>query len=296
MKTPGLALLLTISALVPFAQQPASNSATGNTLLWQISGKGLQKPSFLFGTMHILCANDAVLSENLKKIIKECDAIYFELDMDNLQELLSAVKYLQMRDGVKLNDLLTKEEYEKVTKYFSSHEFPIPLTMMNNFKPYFLSSLIGERMMDCPKKNGMEELIMKESKQFNKEIRGIETSSFQAGLFDSIPYEKQAKDLVAYIDSIDTYKETTLEMVDVYRKQDLKRMDSLIRKSDPGMEQYMDLLLYGRNRNWVRQMPGFMNSGANSLLFAVGAGHLPGDEGVINLLRKQGYTVRPMKN
>lgn len=294
MKTSGLALLLTISALVPFAQQP--NAARGNTLLWQISGKGLLKPSYLFGTMHILCADDAVLSENLKKIIAGCDGIYFELDMDNMQELLSAVKYLQMKDGVKLNDLLSKEEYEKVTQYFSSHEFPIPVAMMNGFKPYFLSSLIGERIMNCPKKNGMEELIMKESKQYNKDIRGLETSSFQAGLFDSIPYEKQAKDLVAYIDSLDTYKQTTMEMVDVYRRQDLKSMDSLIKKSDPGMEQYMDLLLYGRNRNWVRQMPGFMDNGKQSLLFAVGAGHLPGDEGVINLLRKQGYDVRPLKN
>jgi uncharacterized protein YbaP (TraB family) len=166
--------------------------------------------------------------------------------------------------------------------------------MMTRFKPYFVSSLIGERMMTCEKKNGMEELIMRESKPYDKEIKGLETTEFQASIFDSIPYDKQAKDLLAYIDSVDNYKDVTLEMVNVYRQQDLERMDSLIKKSDPGMESYMDLLLYNRNRRWVEQMPPIMQNG--SILFAVGAGHLPGEEGVIKLLLKKGYAVKPLNN
>jgi uncharacterized protein YbaP (TraB family) len=84
-------------------------------------------------------------------------------------------------------------------------------------------------------------------------------------------------------------------MVKAYREQNLELLDSLSNKSDPGMEaDYMDLLLYGRNRHWVEQMPALMKE--NSLLFAVGAGHLPGDQGVINLLRKKGYKLTPMKN
>ena len=166
--------------------------------------------------------------------------------------------------------------------------------MMNRFKPYFVSSLIGEGMMDCETKNGMEELIMRESKQYDKVIRGLETAEFQASLFDSIPYEKQAKDLVMYIDSIESYKKTTLEMVEVYRKQDLKRMDELVQKSDPGMTEYMDLLLYNRNRRWVYEMPEFMFE--KPTLFAVGAGHLPGDQGVISLLKKKGFTVKAVRN
>ena len=84
----------------------------------------------------------------------------------------------------------------------------------------------------------------------------METTEFQASIFDSIPYEKQAKDLVNYIDSIDNYKQVTMEMVEVYREQNLDRMDSLMHKSDPGMDEYMDLLLYGRNRHWVATNAG----------------------------------------
>jgi uncharacterized protein YbaP (TraB family) len=266
----------------------------GKTLLFEISGNGLAEPSYLFGTMHILCASDAKLSSNLKKIIKDCKEIYFEIDMDNMAELMGAMKYLRMNDGVKISDLLTPREYERVKDYFEKNKALLPFSMMNRFKPYFVSSLIGEKMMTCEKKNGMEEMIMRESKQYDKKIKGLETTEFQASIFDSIPYNKQAKDLLAYIDSIDNYRQITLEMVDVYREQDLDRMDSLMKKSDPGMESYMDLLLYNRNRRWVTLMPDVMKEG--SVLFAVGAGHLPGDQGVIKLLQNKGYKVKPMDN
>jgi uncharacterized protein len=276
------------------ARKTASKQDDANTLLWEISGNGLKQPSYLFGTMHILCAEDARLSERLKEIIRNSDQIYFELDMDDMQEMMGALQYLRMNDGQKISELLTKEEYARVETYFKEKNFPMPLSLMNRFKPYFVSSLIGEQMLTCEQKNGMEMQIMSESKKYKKEIKGLESTRFQASIFDSIPYEKQAKDLVNYIDSIDNYKKVMLEMVDVYRQQDLVRMDSLMHKSDPGMEEYMDILLYDRNRRWAQDMPGIMNS--KSILFAVGAGHLPGDQGVINLLREKGYKVSPLAN
>lgn len=276
------------------SQQMAKLKKTPSTLLWEITGNGLREPSYLFGTMHILCLEDAKLSEGLKKIIKESNKIFFEIDMDDREQMMGALKYVRMNDGVKLSDLLTKEEYDRVDAYFKSRKLQIPLSMINRFKPLFISSMLGEKMMDCTTQKGMEEQIMKEAKQYDKVIMGMETVQFQAGLFDSIPYAKQAKDLILYIDSADNYKNTMKEMVDVYKKQDLDRMDSLTRKSDPGMDQYMDLLLYDRNRKWVQQMPSLMMEG--HLLFAVGAGHLPGEKGVIALLKSKGYTVKPLKN
>jgi uncharacterized protein YbaP (TraB family) len=68
-----------------------------------------------------------------------------------------------------------------------------------------------------------------------------------------------------------------------------------MQQSDAGMSEYMDLMLYDRNRRWVKQMPDIMRPAGNTL-FAVGAGHLPGDQGVISLLKKAGFTVKPLKN
>lgn len=265
-----------------------------NTLLWEISGNGLKTPSYLFGTMHLLCADDARLSINLKKAIREAERIYFEIDMDDLGQMMSAFKYVRMNNDTKLSDLLTKEEYARVRLYFEKNRSILPFSMMERFKPYMLTSLIGESGMGCEKTNGMEMSIMQEANQYDKEILGLETAQFQAGLFDSIPYKKQAKELLNYIDSIDSYKNNTAELIKVYREQDLQKMEDLTAKSEGGIGEYLDLLVFDRNRRWVTQLETILRE--KTTLIAVGAGHLPGEAGMINLLRKAGYTVKPLKN
>ena len=84
------------------------------------------------------------------------------------------------------------------------------------------------------------------------------------------------------------------EMFDAYKKQDLKKLEDLMVETDAGMAGFTDLLLYHRNQNWVKKLKSLMLE--KSLVIAVGAGHLPGEKGVINLLRKEGYTVTPVEN
>ena len=122
----------------------------------------------------------------------------------------------------------------------------------------------------------------------------METAIFQASLFDSIPYENQARDLVNYIDSMQIYKKMTKELASCYQHQDLQKIEALTRTGDASIGNYLDLLLYGRNRNWALALDSLMPG--KELLIAVGAGHLPGEQGVINLLKKRGYRLTPMKN
>ena len=86
----------------------------------------------------------------------------------------------------------------------------------------------------------------------------------------------------------------TTDLADVYRKQDLSKIEELTVTGDATVSNYLDLLLYGRNRRWADSLTSLMRE--KSLLIAVGAGHLPGDQGVINLLRKKGYVLTPVKN
>jgi len=267
-------------------------SAPGNSLLWKISGKNIDKPSYLFGTMHILCTDDAGLSSSLKMVIKNCDEIYFEIDMTDMMGMMSAMKYMRMNDDKKLSDILNGEDYDKVKKYFEKHPPMLPFTMLEHFKPMLISSMIEENDLPCKATNGMEMVIMKEAKDQNKKLNGLETASFQASLFDSIPYEDQAKDLVKYIDSNDEYKKMTDTLTKAYNTRDLNKIEELTLKEDPGTASYLDLLLYGRNRKWVNKMQSLLPG--RSLLFAVGAGHLPGEQGLINLLIRNGYTVTPV--
>ena len=277
-----------LSASLSFSQTP-------HTLLWQISGKGLTKPSYLFGTMHVLCADDAHLSDSLRSVISQCDEVNFEIDLSNIMaNALESMKYMRMNDHKKLSDLLSPKDYDRVKNYFSEHSPMVPFGMLDRFKPMLVSSLIEEQSLGCKTTDGMEMMIMKELHPYNKPVKGLETVEFQAGLFDSIPYEQQAKDLVNYVDSNEEYRKMTLELAEVYKQQDLDRIDSLSKKGDPGMNGYMDLLLYDRNRKWAKMLAGLLPG--KSLLVAVGAAHLPGENGVIDLLRRQGYTLTPVKN
>lgn len=269
-------------------------SQSAHTLLWEISGKGLSTPSYLFGTMHVLCADDASLSDSLRSVIAHCDEVYFEINLSDMSGMMGAMKYMRMNDSKKLSDLMDVKQYERVKAYFAQHNAILPFGMLERFKPLLISSLIEEQNLDCKTTDGMEMMIMKELHPYGKPIKGLETVEFQASLFDSIPYEQQAKDLLNYIDSAEEYKKMTLDLSDLYKKQDLDQIDLLSSKGDPGMSQYMDLLLYDRNRKWAKALVDLMPG--KTLLIAVGAAHLPGENGVINLLRKKGYTLRPVKN
>jgi uncharacterized protein len=271
-------------------------SKTANTLLWQVTGNGLKKPSYIFGTMHLLCAEDAVISKNLNKILNQVDVIYMELKMDNLADMMGAMQYMNMNGGVKLKDLLTEQEYQKVKQFFKEKNTMIPFSMMENFKPMLVSSTLMEGEMPCKGAiSGIEMRIMEQNKkEYKKEILGLETMKMQLAIFDSIPYKDQAKMLLQYVDSLPNTIAETQKLVDVYKSQQLKDIETLMSKSEPGLEKYMNLLLVNRNKNWVQQMKTIFPK--NSIIAAVGAGHLVGKEGVLELLKKAGYTVTPLVN
>ena len=120
--------------------------------------------------------------------------------------------------------------------------------------------------------------------------------AYQAGMLDSIPYKLQAEQLVSYVENAgkENDGDDMKEMLKAYKDQDLVKLEAMLMKSDAEISSFTDILLYNRNRNWVKKMKDLLKG--KSLVFAVGAGHLPGDQGVISLLRKEGYTVQPVDN
>ena len=132
------------------------------------------------------------------------------------------------------------------------------------------------------------------AKKEKKEIKGLETMAFQASVFDSIPYMQQAKELLKTIDSLNSYKKCFDTMITVYLTQRLDEIEKLFSKSEFGMEENQDLLLNNRNKNWVKQLKVIMKK--EPVFIAVGAGHLVGEQGLIALLRNEGYTLRPREN
>ena len=291
MKKVLFSLVIGLSAFASVAQTTANN-----TLLWRISGKNLSRPSYLFGTIHMLCADDIQLSQNLKNAIQSSDRIYLELDMDNMFEMLSVMGKMKMRNDTTLADLLTATEYEKVKEFFATHRTMLPFSVLEKYKPMLAASTLMQASLECKKQIAMEQLVMKEAKSAGKGIRGLETMAYQMSIFDSIPYQLQAKQLLQYVESYGKQNESREfeELTRAYREQELDKLEALTTKDDMGISNFTEILLYRRNLDWAKKMVEMMSD--HSLVVAVGAGHLPGEKGVISLLRKAGYTVDPVSN
>ncbi|MEO6327972.1 MAG: TraB/GumN family protein [Ginsengibacter sp.] len=268
-------------------------AADSNSLLWQVSGNGLSKPSFLFGTFHLLCREDIKFSTQLKSTMQYSDEIYMELDMDDPSILVSGLLYMNMKNGKALKDLYTHEEYKKIEQFFTD-SLQMPLFMFQKTKPFFLIALLYPKMMKCQSFSGVEEEIMKLAKEYKKEIRGLETIEFQSSVFDSIPYDLQARELIKSIDSLSEYAKRFDTMMLAYKNQQLNIVEESLNDGEFDMKKYDGLLINRRNANWVKQLKELMKN--ESVFAAVGAGHLPGENGLINLLKKTGYIVKPLQN
>ena len=264
-----------------------------NTLLWEISGKNLKTPSYLYGTFHLLCKDDINVSAQLKTALQQSKVVYMELDMDDPATLMGGLMLMSMKERKKLKDLYSKEEYNRVESFFKD-SLHTPIALMQTMKPFFLMGLVYPKMMKCKNMSGVEEVLIKLAKENKKEVMGLETMAFQASIFDSIPYEAQAKELLNIIDSLPENKKEFEVMLKAYKNQQLNELEKSIEKSEMGSGFNENILLTQRNKNWVKQLNVIMKS--ESVFVAVGAGHLVGKDGLINLLKKEGYILKPLYN
>jgi len=268
-------------------------NADDNTLLWEISGKGISRASYLFGTFHLLCRDDIKFSPYLRQAVRNAADVYLELDLDDPATLFGGLMLMNMKGDKKLEDLYSADEYRRVAGFFKD-SLKASVGLIQKMKPYFLVAMLYPKMMPCPTVSGVEEELMKLAKEDKKEIKGLETMAFQASLFDSIPYEKQAGELLKAIDSMAKSRIYFDSMTEAYKHQRMDEIEALIKNDDFGMDENLDILLDKRNSNWVEQLKSLMKKG--SVFVAVGTGHLIGKTGLIALLRREGYTVRPLVN
>ena len=227
------------------------------SLLWEISGNGLTKPSYLYGTIHMICKDDAALGDSLVAAIENSDRVYFEVDMDNLMEMLSAFKDFKMRNDTTLADLLSKEDYEKVKEFMESKGGLLPFSQLETYKPMLASSLLMESGIGCEESVAMEQLILEIAKKNKKRVEGLETMSYQASIFDSIPYKLQAEQLLKYVKDGGSQSDADKqfkEMTEAYKEQDIEKLGKFVASDDGGLENYEDILIYHRNRNWVEKL------------------------------------------
>lgn len=261
---------------------------TNQSILWEISGKDLVKPSYLLGTMHLIPQKDFIYPPIIDSILNKSNEIIFEIDLREMEDMnaLLEVMMKSFMQGTNLQSLVSLEEYELIKNYFSTQG--LPMYVLDRLKPLFLHALAESNSLDQSETTISYELeLYKKAISKNKIISGLETMAFQMSIFDSIPYRDQAKMLIKSIQLEENKVDALQNMIDLYKKGAIEELYQLVAEED---EKITEIMIHRRNLNWVGQMEEKMKNHIG--LYAVGAGHLGGPKGLIQLLSAKGYQVQ----
>ena len=255
-----------------------------NSLLWEVSGNGLAKPSYLYGTIHMICAGDYFLAEKTKKVFEASDKLVLEVNLADPQELTDMQKLAMGTES--LSKKLTPTQLADLDKILKTTT-GMSVQQVDSFSLLTVMSLISMKTFGCVDLKFYEMNFIEMAKSRKIEIGAFETIKSQ---FKSVENAFSDEEMIASLAEYNI-NETT-KLVSNYKSENLDELFKGITD-----EKYMNAkakkyMLDNRNEDWVKQLPELMKK--ESLFVAVGAGHLGGELGLINLLKKAGYKVKPV--
>ena len=280
-------------------------------LLYKISHKNLEKPSYIVGTYHLAPATFIDSIPGAKAALEAVDVVCGEVVMSEMESRESQKKVqaaIMLPDGKSLTDVFTADEMQRLNAYMDkllgmNLDNPILKSQMGKMTPMALSTQLQlvQYMKLTPNFNPMKLIdahFQNVAKKAGKSVAGLETVDFQIEiLYKGTTIERQKQQLLCMVDNDEYYALQMKELSAAFFAQD---MQALLDVTEEKMGNQCDTtpqeeeaLIYGRNAAWAGKMPAMM--GEASTLFVVGAAHLPGEKGVLELLKAKGYTVEAVK-
>jgi uncharacterized protein YbaP (TraB family) len=286
-------LLLCLFNLTLIAQE---NDSLSSSLLWEIKGKNIQQPSYLLGTMHMMPKDDFLFPDHLQDKLMSTELLVMELE--SLDDGSNAGRYMFLDSGNVFN-LFEKNQLDSLfaftTEELNYNEAQIRM-IFSDMKPFVLMQLIlqgafGEHPVSY------EIILSKLAEENNMKIKGLETMEKQASLFDKIPLEEQVRMLMETLKKQQEAKTKGMnpadELVKVFLRQDIDSIFHYTISDGTDITMLEHEFLTNRNVEWVRKIKKLIKRKA--CFIAVGAAHLGGPNGVVQLLRNEGYVLIPIK-
>lgn len=271
---------LTLVSFTTFAQDNKS-------LLWQISGKGLEKPSYVFGTIHMICQDDYIMTETIQNTLKNVDAFYAEIDFSNPENM--AVLQQSMMSETPLSQRLNNEQYQKLQQLLKE-VVDLDITQFEHLTDAAIVSMVTFKSFPCTDFKMYEMELLQTAAAAEKKMGGLETAAEQMEILG------KSLGINAVFEMLNDLKKdgfkSTKEMVALYTNQDVQGLYDYMKKSSYMTDEVYNEMLTKRNHNWINEMPELMKN--QSVFFAVGAAHLSGNNGVLKLLKDNGYTIKPV--
>ncbi|MCC5917937.1 MAG: TraB/GumN family protein [Cryomorphaceae bacterium] len=287
MKCIDMKMRKTLSLLLVFLLGSTLYAQDG--LVWKISGKDLKQPSYLFGTMHIICAEDYVEFDQLENLFNEISTLFLETDISDMKKVLAVQAKMVDPEAAVYYDEMDPHKYRELDAFLRERQ-GVGMEVFKNVKPIFLMSQISGLLFECEELKSYEMELVKKSKANDIPIKELETLEFQMSLLDKMSYAEQMNDLNELLNDLEASRSMLLSMVNLYKQQNLGGLAKLIYSEEPTFfQEFEEEFLGKRNLAWL---PIIMKNIQNkSCLFAVGAAHLAGEDGLIELLKREGYKV-----
>ncbi|MFL5727936.1 MAG: TraB/GumN family protein, partial [Cytophagaceae bacterium] len=260
-----------------------------NSLLWKISGKGLRKPSYVYGTIHIRDNRAFQLGTSVMPSFDSCSSFAGEIVLDPSSQA-KVMGLIFMKGDTTLDMLLTKQDY-KFVKDYAEKRLGVIASMVDKIKPMFTSSMINE--LDIKQDNAitLDEYFQKLAAEKNMNVVGIETMEEQVAAIDKIPLKQQAKLLVSGMKDQKSDAGMIEKMIRLYSAQNLDSLAILVNEYDT-TDAFNSALILERNKIMASRIGHMIEKGP--VFIGIGAAHLPGKNGVIELLKSQGFDVVPV--
>ena len=261
-----------------------------NSLLYKVEGDNI-KTSYVFGTMHMMPKKDFLLEEKVKNAFTTSDLVVMELDMDDPGMQTEMMKYAMLGADESIQDHMTTEEYKILDDYFTT-KMGVGMAAFSKMKPFIISStaMIAHLGQDMA---SFEATFLQMAAAEKKEVIGLETIEFQMSMFDEQSYEQQIDQVIEMLQKVGGMGTYFDEIVSAYTSQDIDVLYKVLNEFFEDDKAFKKKMLDDRNENWIPKIGE--NSKENSVFYAVGAGHLGGEKGVISLLKASGYRVTPVE-
>lgn len=257
-----------------------------NSLLWEVSGNGLSKPSYLYGTIHMICSSDYFLTDKAKKAFESSEKLMLEINFSDPKEM-SQMQQLAMGKEP-LSKKLTPEQLAKLDDILIKTT-GMTVKQVDSFSLLTVMSLISMKTFGCADLKFYEMEFIDQAKKRNIEIGGLESVKDQFVILENAYTNDE---IIAMLD--ESVPEETAKLVSTYKAENIESLYNITTDERFTSKKTKKIILDERNLNWVKSMAELIKK--QSVFFAVGSAHLGGEFGVINLLRKAGYKVKPILN
>ena len=277
--------------------QPQNKAKTEGSpgLLYEITGKDLKKPSYLFGTIHLICEKDMFPKEKLIGYLDKTEQVMLEFDMDDPAAMQQAIKSMMLPGGKSVKDLVKPEEYARIDELFKTY-VGVSFDQLQNFKPIASQAFLlsSPKVLGCQSPIIYDNFLAQTAVAKKIPVTGLETVEEQVTAVDaSQSLEEQVKALTEAAANPEKGFGEFKALYRTYLTQNADDIYNLVNVQLKDQKLSQPKLVDNRNQNWIPIIE--KNIAAKPSFIAVGGGHLGGEKGVINLLRARGYKLTPIK-